>query len=40
MPDSTTREPRLYTDLSDWWPLLSHPDDYAEEAAAYADALE
>ena len=40
MPDSTTREPRLYTDLSGWWPLLSHPDDYAEEAAAYADALE
>ena len=40
MPDSTTRETRLYTDLSGWWPLLSHPDDYAEEAAAYADALE
>lgn len=27
--------PRLYTELADWWPLLSSPDDYAEEAAFY-----
>jgi SAM-dependent methyltransferase len=26
------RPPRLYTDLAAWWPLFSHPDDYAEEA--------
>lgn len=24
--------PRLYGDLATWWPLLSHPDDYAGEA--------
>ena len=33
-------EPRLYADLADWWPLLSRPEEYAEEATAYADALE
>jgi SAM-dependent methyltransferase len=27
--------PLLYTDLADWWPLLSTPGDYAEEAAFY-----
>ena len=32
--------PRLYTELADWWPLLSAPEDYAEEAAIYADLLE
>jgi SAM-dependent methyltransferase len=31
--------PRLYTDLADWWPLLSAPAEYAEEAAIYLDAL-
>ena len=30
---------RLYTDLAPWWPLLSAPADYAEEAAFYADTL-
>lgn len=24
---------RLYTDLAEWWPLLSPPEDYADEAA-------
>ena len=24
--------PRLYTDLASWWPLLSPPEDYEEEA--------
>jgi len=33
-------QPRLYTDFADWWPLLSSPDDYAEEAAFYAELLE
>jgi SAM-dependent methyltransferase len=27
--------PRLYTDLAPWWPVLSAPDDYAEEAECY-----
>lgn len=27
--------PRLYRDLAGWWPLLSAPQDYAEEAAEY-----
>jgi len=30
---------RLYGDLSSWWPLLSAPEDYGEEAAFYADIL-
>jgi SAM-dependent methyltransferase len=29
----------LYDQLADWWPLFSHPDDYAEEAAAYVRLL-
>ena len=24
---------RIYTDLAPWWPLISAPDEYAEEAA-------
>ncbi|MBM3314218.1 class I SAM-dependent methyltransferase [candidate division WOR-3 bacterium] len=37
--DSTPTAPRLYTDLAAWWPLLSSPDDYAEEAAFYRRCL-
>lgn len=33
-------KPRLYHELADWWPLLSAPEDYAEEAAFYADRLQ
>jgi SAM-dependent methyltransferase len=29
----------LYTDLASWWPLMSAPGDYAEEAAFYLKAL-
>src|SRR5688572_10758033 len=25
--------PRLYADLAEWWPLVSSPADYADEAA-------
>lgn len=32
-------DPKLYTDLASWWPLLSAPEDYEEEATIYADAL-
>ncbi|HMB92359.1 MAG TPA: class I SAM-dependent methyltransferase [Rhodothermales bacterium] len=31
--------PKLYTDLANWWHLLSCVEDYAEEAAIYAQAL-
>lgn len=32
--------PLMYTDLAEWWPLLSPPDDYVEEAEIYADLLQ
>lgn len=31
--------PKLYTELASWWPLLSAPADYEEEAGFYFDAL-
>ena len=31
--------PRLYEEFASWWPLLSAPADYAEEAAFYARIL-
>lgn len=31
--------PRLYADLASWWPLLSAPEDYAEEAATWLTLL-
>lgn len=31
--------PRLYAQLADWWPLLSAPADYAEEAAFFQSVL-
>ena len=30
---------KLYTDLAPWWPLMSAPADYAEEAGIYLHAL-
>ena len=27
--------PRLYRELAEWWPLLSAPEEYAEEAEDY-----
>jgi SAM-dependent methyltransferase len=29
----------MYTDLADWWPLLSAPSEYVEEAGFYAEQL-
>lgn len=29
-------DPKLYFDLAEWWPLVSAPADYAEEATFYA----
>jgi len=31
--------PKLYTELSDWWPILSAPEDYAEEAEFYRQTI-
>ena len=31
--------PKLYEELAAWWPLMSPPADYAEEAAFYATTL-
>ncbi len=36
MSENTTR---LYSDLAEWWPLMSAPEDYEEEAAFYSDTL-
>jgi SAM-dependent methyltransferase len=30
---------KLYTELAEWWPLMSAPEDYVEEAAFYAARL-
>lgn len=30
----------LYTELAEWWPLVSAPEEYAEEAAAYRALIE
>lgn len=30
---------RMYTDLAPWWPLLSPPGEYEEEAAIYSAAI-
>ena len=32
-------QPRLYSELADWWPLLSAPEEYAEEAAFHRQVL-
>jgi len=31
--------PKMYEELASWWPLLSAPSEYEEEAAFYAKAL-
>lgn len=31
--------PKLYTEISDWWPVLSTAEDYAEEAEFYQQAI-
>ena len=42
VPDGGSEEelPRLYTDLAEWWHLLSIPEDYDEEAADIRQRLE
>ena len=39
MSERITELPRLYSELADWWPILSDPADYAEEAEFYRQAL-
>ena len=34
-----TSEHRLYGDLAAWWPLISPPEEYADEAALFASML-
>lgn len=31
--------PRLYNELAEWWPLMSPPEDYEEEAGVYRDMM-
>ena len=31
---------RMYSDLAPWWPLLSAPSDYAEEAASFLSMMD
>ena len=39
MSSAKLSSPRLYDELAEWWPLLSSPGDYAEEAAFYQRLL-
>lgn len=39
MPSRDPRATRLYSDLADWFPLLTSPEEYAEEAEVYARML-
>jgi SAM-dependent methyltransferase len=39
MPGEATGTPKLYDQLAAWWPLLSAPEDYEEEAAFYQRLL-
>jgi trans-aconitate methyltransferase len=36
---ATSPGPKLYRELADWWPLLSTPADYEEEAGLYQRAI-
>jgi SAM-dependent methyltransferase len=37
--NTSTDQPSLYHELADWWPILSTPEDYAEEAAFYQGVI-
>jgi trans-aconitate methyltransferase len=36
---ASTASPRLYSELASWWPLLSAPGEYVEEATFYGRTL-
>ena len=37
--DNPETLPKLYRQIADWWPVLSTPEEYAEEAELYRQAL-
>jgi SAM-dependent methyltransferase len=37
--DEELKRPRLYSEFTSWWPVLSSPADYAEEADFYYNAI-
>jgi SAM-dependent methyltransferase len=37
---ATMTAPRMYAQLADWWPLVSDPADYEEEAGIYRRSLD
>lgn len=37
--DQYNQLPMLYKELADWWPVLSSPEDYAEEAEFYRKTI-
>ena len=37
---SRTGQQLLYTELADWWPVMSDPSHYDEEAELFRDAIE
>ena len=39
MGENEITRPKLYAELAAWWPLLSPPSEYVEEAAAYQKAF-
>jgi trans-aconitate methyltransferase len=39
MKEAMEQIPKMYTDLAAWWPLLSTPDEYVEEAAFFYQIL-
>jgi SAM-dependent methyltransferase len=39
MSDAAPHGPKLYAELAAWWPLMSAPSEYAEEAALYQRVL-
>lgn len=40
MSDWRSMDLLMYSELAEWWPLLSAPEDYAAEAAEFADAID
>jgi SAM-dependent methyltransferase len=32
-------QPLMYTDIAEWWPLISKPEEYAEEAGIFSDVI-
>lgn len=39
MKNGVEELPSLYRELADWWPILSLPEEYEEEARFYRDAI-